>query len=75
LAAFADDRDFARLNGLILRNPAIINFLDRCAVSLPIERTGELPVGLMAVGRHGEDRRLLGIALGLETALAGGRRA
>jgi aspartyl-tRNA(Asn)/glutamyl-tRNA(Gln) amidotransferase subunit A len=70
VAAFADDRDFARLNMLILRNPAIFNFLDRCAVSLPIERPGELPVGLMAVGRNGEDRRLLGIALGLETALA-----
>ncbi len=36
IAAFADDRDFARLNMLILRNPAIVNFLDRCAITLPV---------------------------------------
>jgi Asp-tRNA(Asn)/Glu-tRNA(Gln) amidotransferase A subunit family amidase len=27
-------------------------------------------VGLMVVGRHGEDRRLLAIGSGIETALA-----
>ncbi len=73
IAAFADDKDFARLNVLILRNPAIINFLDRCAITLPIARAGELPVGLMLIGRHGEDRRLLGLALGIEAALAASR--
>jgi aspartyl-tRNA(Asn)/glutamyl-tRNA(Gln) amidotransferase subunit A len=74
IAAFADDREFARLNMLILRNPAIINFLDRCAITLPIARADELPVGLMLVGRHGEDRRLLGLALGIEAALARARQ-
>jgi len=69
LAAFAADADYARLNLLILRNPSIVNFLDRCAATVPIERDGEAPVGLMVVGRNGEDRRLLAIARGLETAL------
>ena len=75
IAAFAEDKEFARLNMLILRNPAIINFLDRCALTLPIERPGELPVGLMVVGRGGEDRRILGMGLGLEAALAPARGA
>ncbi len=75
IAAFADDRDFVRLNVLILRNPAVINFLDRCAITLPISRPGEAPVGLMVVARHGEDRRLLAMALGLEAAFAAERRA
>jgi aspartyl-tRNA(Asn)/glutamyl-tRNA(Gln) amidotransferase subunit A len=59
-----------RLNFLILRNPAIVNFLDGCAISLPVERAGEAPVGFMLVGRSGEDRRLLGIARGVEASLA-----
>jgi HAE1 family hydrophobic/amphiphilic exporter-1 len=43
------------------------------AITLPIERAGEAPVGLMLVGRHGEDRALLGLALGIEAALAASR--
>ncbi|HZT89399.1 MAG TPA: amidase [Stellaceae bacterium] len=70
IAAFADDREYFRLNGLILRNTSLINFLDRCAVTLPIQPLGAAPVGLMVVGEHGGDRRLLTIARGLEAALA-----
>jgi aspartyl-tRNA(Asn)/glutamyl-tRNA(Gln) amidotransferase subunit A len=66
IAAFADDREYFRLNGLLLRNTAVINFLDRCAVTLPIQRQGALPVGLMVVGEHGADRRLLAIAGAIE---------
>jgi aspartyl-tRNA(Asn)/glutamyl-tRNA(Gln) amidotransferase subunit A len=73
IAAFAADRDFARLNGLILRNPAFVNFLDRCAVTLPIQAPGTAPVGLMLVGEHGGDRRLLGIALGIEALMDAAR--
>ena len=66
IAAFAKDEDFWRLNGRILRNTALINFLDRCAITLPISPPGAAPVGLTVVGSHGEDRRLLAIALGVE---------
>src|ERR1700726_4302455 len=66
IAAFAKDEDFWRLNTRILRNTAPVNFLDRCAITIPISPPGEAPVGLMAVGRHGEDRRLLAMALGIE---------
>jgi aspartyl-tRNA(Asn)/glutamyl-tRNA(Gln) amidotransferase subunit A len=66
IAAFAQDEDFWRLNSRILRNTAPINFLDRCAITIPISPLGEAPVGLTVVGRHGEDRRLLAMALGIE---------
>ena len=69
VTAFARDEDYARLNLKLLRNTAIINFLDRCALSLPIEPPGTAPVGLMVVGRHDDDRRLLGIGIGIETVL------
>lgn len=74
ISAFEKDDEYWRLNGRALRNTSIINFLDRCAITLPIEPPGTAPVGLMAVGRHGEDRRLLAIALGLEVVLAEARR-
>jgi len=69
IAAFTRDEDYARLNLKLLRNTAIVNFLDRCALTLPIEAPGTAPVGLMVVGRHGEDRRLLAIGIGIEEEL------
>jgi aspartyl-tRNA(Asn)/glutamyl-tRNA(Gln) amidotransferase subunit A len=69
IAAFARDEDYARLNAKLLRNTTIINFLDRCALTLPIEPPGTAPVGLMVVGRHGEDRRLFAIGISIEEKL------
>jgi aspartyl-tRNA(Asn)/glutamyl-tRNA(Gln) amidotransferase subunit A len=70
IAAFERDEDYWRLNSLILRNTSVINFLDRCALSLPIQKPGEAPVGLMIVGAHGADRQLLAVGRGIEEALA-----
>ena len=70
IAACARDEDYRRLNAMILRNPSVINFLDRCAATVPIQPPGTPPVGLMIVGEHGGDRRLLGVARGIEAALA-----
>jgi len=70
IAAFARDEDYRHLNALILRNPSVINFLDRCAVTIPIGRADTPPVGLMAIGEHGTDRRLLALGRGIEAALA-----
>ncbi|WP_328702879.1 amidase [Arenibaculum pallidiluteum] len=63
------EAEYTRLNLLILRNPTAWNFLDRPAVSLPCA-SGGLPVGLMAVGRRGGDRRLLSVARALEPVVA-----
>lgn len=69
MAAFEQDAEYARLNGLVLRNPSLGNFLDGCAISLPVHRKGEAPVGLMLIGRGGSDERLLAIAQAIEGAL------
>ena len=54
---------------LIAGNTSIVNFLDLCAISLPISRASGLPVGLMLIGRNGRDRRLLRIAAAVEQLL------
>ncbi|HEX7006264.1 MAG TPA: amidase [Alphaproteobacteria bacterium] len=64
-----DDALYAKTNALVLRNPSAFNFLDRCALSLPCHAPGEAPVGLMLVGEHGGDRRLLSVGLAVEAAL------
>src|SRR4029077_3298434 len=46
IAAFEHDEDYRRLNALLLRNTSVINFLDRCAITVPL-RTAGPPVGLM----------------------------
>ena len=45
---------------MLIRNTAIANFFDLCAISLPLQAA--LPVGLMLVARNGQDRMLLRIA-------------
>jgi aspartyl-tRNA(Asn)/glutamyl-tRNA(Gln) amidotransferase subunit A len=62
VAAFADDADYRRLNAIILRNPALVNFLDGCAISLPCHEPGAPPAGLMLVCRAMADRKLFAIA-------------
>ena len=60
IAEVADGKTFAARNAAVLRNPAIINFFDLCAISLPLKAA--LPVGLMLIARNGHDHRLLRIA-------------
>jgi aspartyl-tRNA(Asn)/glutamyl-tRNA(Gln) amidotransferase subunit A len=66
IADLADDEAYRRANMLMLRNPSIVNFLDRCSISIPCHRGGDAPVGLMLVGEHDGDRRLLSIAAAVE---------
>src|SRR5947209_1940464 len=65
IAAFERDEDYRRVNALLLRNTSVINFLDCCAITMPVQTAGP-PVGLMIVGEHGADHHLLGIARGIE---------
>ena len=67
----ADDAAFFAVNGLLLRNPSAINFLDGCAISLPCHAEDELPVGLMLWAGSMRDDALLDAALAVESALAG----
>src|SRR5690349_924968 len=69
LAEVATQEEFGRKNAMLLRNTAPINFLDLCAMSLPLPREDGLAAGLMLVGRNGQDRRLFNIAAAIEKCL------
>jgi aspartyl-tRNA(Asn)/glutamyl-tRNA(Gln) amidotransferase subunit A len=59
-------KGFNHNNRLLLRNTAIANFFDLCAISLPMRGTNALPAGLMLFARRSYDRRLFAIAAALE---------
>lgn len=70
IADFAgDEQRWLTVNRLLIRNPGIVNLLDRCALSLPMHEEGSAPAGLTVMGEAMGDRRLLGIGLGVEAAL------
>jgi Asp-tRNA(Asn)/Glu-tRNA(Gln) amidotransferase A subunit family amidase len=64
-----DDAEFFRVNGLLLRNTAVVNMLDGCAISLPCHTPGQLPVGLMLWHAALHDDAVLDLALQVESAL------
>ncbi len=70
IADLEDERAYNSINMLILRNTAMGNFFDRCAISVPCHRKGEAPVGLMLMGETMGDAKLFGIAAAVEAALA-----
>jgi aspartyl-tRNA(Asn)/glutamyl-tRNA(Gln) amidotransferase subunit A len=70
MAEVATLETFLPKNFLNLRNTSMINFFDLCAISLPLPRAGDLPVGLMIVARNGQDRKLLRIAAAIEQLFA-----
>jgi len=65
----ASDEAFFAANGLLLRNPSLVNLLDGCALSLPCHRHGDWPVGLMVWGPALADDRVLSVSLAIENAL------
>ncbi len=66
----ADAAAFFATNGLLLRNPALVNFLDGCALSLPCHARGELPAGLMIWAAALRDNVVLEASLAVESTLA-----
>ena len=69
MAEVSTEKGFNRANRLLLRNTAIPNFFDLCAISLPMAGT-RLPTGLILFGRRGADRQLFAIAAVVERLLA-----
>jgi Asp-tRNA(Asn)/Glu-tRNA(Gln) amidotransferase A subunit family amidase len=65
----ARDEAFFKLNGLLLRNPSVVNMLDGCAISIPCHTPDELPVGLMIWHGALHDDAILSIALQIEQQL------
>jgi aspartyl-tRNA(Asn)/glutamyl-tRNA(Gln) amidotransferase subunit A len=70
LSELASDDAYARINGLALRNPSIVNFIDGCAISLPCHDPGTAPVGLSLFGLRNTDSQLLAAAAAVEPTVA-----
>jgi aspartyl-tRNA(Asn)/glutamyl-tRNA(Gln) amidotransferase subunit A len=70
-----DDDAYTQVNLQVLRNCTLINMIDGCAISLPIHREGEAPVGLMLAGAAGWDSRVFGVAAGIEALFQAERLA
>jgi Asp-tRNA(Asn)/Glu-tRNA(Gln) amidotransferase A subunit family amidase len=68
-SVLSDDEAFFRVNGLLLRNTAVVNMLDGCAISLPCHNPDQLPVGLMLWHAALHDDTVLELALQVEAAL------
>jgi aspartyl-tRNA(Asn)/glutamyl-tRNA(Gln) amidotransferase subunit A len=64
------DDAFFRANALLLRNTSVVNMLDGCALSLPCQAPGELPVGLMAWHGALHDDAILNLSLRIEQLLS-----
>jgi aspartyl-tRNA(Asn)/glutamyl-tRNA(Gln) amidotransferase subunit A len=71
MADVATPETFGHKNMMLLRNTALANFFDLCAISLPLPRDAGLPVGLMLVARNGHDHHLFRIAAAVEQFFAG----
>lgn len=66
LKELEDDEAYGRVNLAMLRNPTFANFLDGCAISIPCHSPGSAPVGLMLIGRGGQDLSVLSTARSLQ---------
>ena len=69
------DEAFFRANALLLRNTSVVNMLDGCALSLPCQSPGELPVGLMVWQGALHDDVVLNVSLQIEQLLSSARAA
>jgi len=70
IADLQSDEAYGRANLLSLRNCTLINMMDGCAISLPIHKPGEAPVGLMLAAAAGADREVLSMAALFEPVVA-----
>ncbi|GGZ82132.1 amidase [Ignatzschineria indica] len=61
----ADEAEFFRLNGIVLRNTTVTNFLDGCALSLPLGAG----IGLSISGLKDQDHHILAVAKSIEKYL------
>lgn len=71
IRSLEDEDAYFRANGLMLRNPSVVNFLDGCAVTLPCHEHGTAPAGVSLFSASHKDNELLGLARRAEELLAG----
>jgi len=63
----ASDERYLHFNSRMLRNTALVNVFDGCALTIPCHAAGEAPVGLSIAGLAGQDDRVLAIGLAIES--------
>ena len=66
IAELAGDQNYLRLNSMSLRNTYVGNFLDCCALSIPVNEADAAPVGLMLMGAWGQDQKLFSVGRAIE---------
>lgn len=66
IADLKADLDYLRFNAMSLRNTYVGNFLNGCAISIPMHAPGAAPAGFMLFAPWGFDRQLLDAAAGIE---------
>ncbi|MDB5484609.1 MAG: putative Glu-tRNA amidotransferase [Tardiphaga sp.] len=71
IAAMTDEAAYTKANLAALRNSTFINMIDGCAISLPISRPGDAPVGLTLAAAGWHDREIFDIAAGIEDVVRG----
>jgi aspartyl-tRNA(Asn)/glutamyl-tRNA(Gln) amidotransferase subunit A len=64
-----DPEHYSRANLACLRNTMVGNFLDACAISLPVGGPGDAPVGLMLMAGPLADHQLFSLARTVESLL------
>jgi aspartyl-tRNA(Asn)/glutamyl-tRNA(Gln) amidotransferase subunit A len=69
ISALEGDQDYLRFNSMSLRNTYVGNFLDCCAISIPMNEPGAAPVGLMLMGVWGQDQNLFSLGQAVENLL------
>jgi aspartyl-tRNA(Asn)/glutamyl-tRNA(Gln) amidotransferase subunit A len=69
IAALDGDQDYLRFNSMSLRNTYVGNFLDCCAISIPLNEPGAAPVGLTLMGVWGQDQSLFLVGQAVENLL------
>ena len=66
ISALDGDQDYLRYNSMSLRNTYVGNFLDCCALSIPVNEPGAAPVGLMLMAPWGQDLNLFSAGQAVE---------
>jgi aspartyl-tRNA(Asn)/glutamyl-tRNA(Gln) amidotransferase subunit A len=66
ISALDGDQDYLRCNSMSLRNTYVGNFLDCCALSIPVNEPGAAPVGLMLMAPWGQDQNLFSAGQAIE---------
>lgn len=69
IAALASDEQYFAANARMLRNTSLVNFLDGCAITLPCQEPGSLPVGVSLAAGPRQNLHLLAAAARLEAVV------